>query len=402
MRGFGGATLVGNNTVNATDVILNLNGSTTGTTMALTSNGTIGAQTVTGASAAGFKAGNIVLISDSTSKYTGNGYNQELNQVLSVSGGVITLQNSLIGNYATASSATVTLLSAVAGNIIEGFTFILPPGSPGGCVNQNLTWRVIVRECTAVGPYQLPGFGANQSAWFTWENCTVLNGQNLSVNGYGFLVGSSSHNFAINNPVTSNVRENPITNNARHGIVNGGQSINSYDDGWNTHGSGCEHITITGHEVVGSNGYGISIGQASASQHASDIYVTVANCRFVNCHSSAIVVNGISGILSQNVTLIGNQIANCCLAGSGNLIEVDYTTNIVIADNMINASQVSGVTNLIFLNAITNPLIRGNMLINATGSTRGIAYQGGSPGLSKIDGNFIALAPGTGNPDCQP
>lgn len=371
-------------------------GTTTATTSALGADAHIGDQTIQVASSAGFSVGQVVLIADLTYKYATSGRNQELNRVLSIPDGThVTLSNRLISGYAVASTASVTVLNAPS-PFLDNVTIDIPTGQGGGGIFCDLTFEALIRNPKVLRPNDVAGVRVNRSAWFTIDDPMVRDAQTQATVGYGVSIGESSHNWEVNNPKTYNVRENPISNNARHGVVNGGLSSGHYDDSWNTHGTGCEDITINAHHAVGSRSYGFTVGQSASL--APDLRITLAACSASHCQNSALSVDAAVGQENVDVVISDFRAFNCCLQGSGDVVSLGHTTGLTYTGGVIDLNQVAGVANALHVNLVTRPNIgHGTRIRNATGATRGVAYQGSPGGEGLLEGFLVRLSPGTGN-----
>lgn len=278
----------------ATTSVVMQTGALTATTTALSANAAIGDQSVTVSSSAGFAVDDWVLVFDLTYKYSTAGRNEELQRIIEITDAThIKFASRLIGSYATASTATVTKASVIERAVVKGGTITIPVGVSGGGILGILNVDCLVDGVTIIGPAERAGVRWDESLRCRATKCLIRDGQNQSVsaNGYAFSLNESCLGCTIDFNHTVNMRESMFTNNTRYCNFVDNLLEANYDSGFNTHGSGCEHITIARNTVIGSRNPGIIAGWLGSPSFDTDI---------------TIEDNTVSGTLGHGIYAIGS------------------------------------------------------------------------------------------------
>jgi hypothetical protein len=382
-----GATLRKNGGAVSTH-ILDLTGAVTTATESLTVNASVGDTALTVASSADFAAGDYVLVRDGTYAYSTTGRNQELNRVVSVAAGAITVANRLIGDYATSSSAEIVKLSPITGVVVEGLTFSIPSGTDGGCVYGVLNYGTIVRDCVAEGMDDDGGFVFDQSAYVRITTSTVRDGQSLGSGGYayGFVLNESCHHCAVTNCRAENIRENTYTNNVRHSMFTNNVVVGAYDGGFNTHGAGSKNILITNNIISASRSYGIAVSWTGAL--AADTDITVANNDIYQAGGHGISIASANGKENDRIVVIGNRIRGYgVVTPAMNGIRIQESNRVLVEGNYVEGVTANASYGILAYES-TFVDIRNNKVYNITDGY-GISYQSNCDNIN-IEGNDIS------------
>lgn len=285
---------------------------TLGTGVNLSSNAAIGDLTVSAASSTGLAAEGWVLIRDDVYVTGASGRNQEIAQILSISGGgpyTVTLKNRLIGSYATASTAQILPLTPVRNASIVGEGKLeIQSGTDGGGAFFDLTVGCHVGAIKVTGPDDDAGVLWERSFNFTMDRTDVRDGQNTSTGGfgYGIMVGESSHHGRIFMPYSERVRENPISYRARHIDVISSHDRYNVINGWNTHGTGNKHIRFICPLSEGSAQDGVGVGGSGTL--APDEDVTIINPTVINPGRHGISIVGVNGSEHRRIAVVSPKI----------------------------------------------------------------------------------------------
>ncbi|MEA4924857.1 MAG: glycosyl hydrolase family 28-related protein [Syntrophomonadaceae bacterium] len=328
------ATLIKNGGNDTTSVI-RVNGYETDINSKLSSNLTAGTSTIKLNSVSGFDVGDYVIVRDNTYKYGDVGRNQEFRQIESISANSVTLTESTIGAYKSSSSAEMVKIEPVSNMTVDGLNIEIPTGTVGGGINGDLAYNIAIQNCTVSGPENMGGIAFYRSAYVNIDGNKVQDGQDLASprgHGYGYVFGESSHNCIAQNNYTYNVRENLITDNARYCSFINNEDVYSYDDSFNTHGTGCENILIAGNISRDTRGYGIPIGWEGSP--AFDSYITVRDNKIYNSAGQSLVCLSDPGKEANHIEFINNEIYNPAIVGDY-AIEVSKGNDIIISGNTI-------------------------------------------------------------------
>lgn len=352
--------------------VLNLTGTESATSANLTANAAVGDVTVSVASSSGFAAGDYVLVRDSTYKYSTFGRNQELNRVASTTGTTITLRNRLIAAYATASTAQIVKINAMANITIQGITFELEVGTnTGGAFYGTLCYGVRIMDCTALYPNDDPGFYFNQSARCRLVECTVRDAQSVGAGGfgYGILFDESQHCHATG-CITEAVRENLMTNNSRYCSFNDCTDTGSETSSFNTHGSGNENCAIVNCYSISAKANGIGVG--FGTHDAGDKWISVIGNHVVNAGNHGIVASAANTLENTDVLIEGNVITGFgIVTASANGIQVQQTTHAKVIGNQVDGLAGANALACIYALNLEDALINANSVRNAS---RGIQW----------------------------
>ncbi len=248
-------------------------------------------------SPAGIAAGDWIVVRSNEFTAAPFGRNQELVQVLSVSGPTLTLAKPLIGSYSTGNAAEAVKVIPCRGWRWYGGTIVVPLGSDTGggfSVERGVDFAVI--GATVTNPNNRPAFATLQSAYGRFLDCHVFGGQNPAGGGYGygFDIDDSSHHVTISDCTSDNGRENVVGNRARHVSVDGFVASGMFYNGWNTHGCDAEHVTFRGLHITGTKlGPAFSIGYTTSA--SVDRNIILADSVFTANRASAIQISGMSG-----------------------------------------------------------------------------------------------------------
>lgn len=369
-------TIITKNGGGSTTHIVESKGSVTGTPTSLSVNASIGNTSVTVASTTGITVGNYVLVYDNNYVQSPLGRNQEIARVSAVTSTTITFATPLIGSYATASSASVVAITPVINANVKGLILKIPTGTSGGNFYGYLNVGTNVKKCEAWQPKEQSAFGFEQSALCRFIKCKAKDGQTNSTTGtsYGFYIGDSSHYCFVEDCFSENVRENPISFNVRHSGYINCQAKGCYDDGFNTHGTGNDHIYIRNCFVVGSIGQGISVG--TGTQPTGDTNIFIEGNMLINSGLNGIYVTAPSaGPANRNIFIRNNKISNYGVsATNSNGILAQYSTGIFIDDNIVDGVNSTYAAYGIIATSITQLRIRKNEVYNLSNGY-GVMYQ---------------------------
>lgn len=357
--------------------IIESKGTITGTPVTLSANASIGNTSLTVASTTGISIGNYVLVYDNNYVQSPLGRNQEIARVIAVTSTTVTFASPLIGSYATASSASVVAISPVINAKVKGLVLKIPTGTSGGNFYGYLNVGTIVEKCDAWQPKEQSAFGFEQSALCRFVKCKARDGQTNSTSGtsYGFYIGDSSHYCFAEDCYSDNVRENPISFNVRHSGYINCQAKGCYDDGFNTHGTGNDHIYIIDCFAVGCIGQGIGVG--TSSQPSGDTNIFIERNVVINSGSNGIYVSApTSGLIpNKNIFIRNNKVTNFgVLNANSNGITANYSTGVFVEDNIVNGKSNSNAGYGIIVTTVTKARIRRNNVFDISNGY-GIMYQ---------------------------
>ncbi len=296
------------NAGDSTTAVIKMYG-TTGTATNLSSDSSAGASSVSVASADGFAAGDYVIIRDDVydNVASSKGRNQEFRIIASIDGTNVYFTETTIGSYATASNAQLVKSLPIANASIDGLICEIPVGTNGGGIVANLAHNVTVKNCTVLNPFDMGGIVMRRTCNGNIDRNIVRDGQSLATKGYGLVMDESSHNCIMQNNYTYNVRENQITNNARYCQIINNEDVYAYDDSFNAHGVGVEHVTIENNISRDSRKNGILVGYNGCINH--DAYITVKGNKIYNAATNAFGCGSpAAGTLTNNVTFENNEV----------------------------------------------------------------------------------------------
>ena len=360
-----GATLLKNAGAASTHIV-DFTGSESAVTTTLTANASKWENDLTVSDISDFTAGDTVIIHDATYKYSTLGRNQELNRIEVTSGSTITLRNRLIGNYATASSATITKLSAIENAGVKNGKLSITESDDGGNIYMVLSYNCFVRDCLLSGMDDDAGITVEQSAIINIEGNTIRDGQAITAGGFGYgvAVGESSHHVRVRNNHMENIRENVFTNNARYSDFIGNTVHVAYDDAVNTHGTGCEHILIANNTITETYASAIIISNSTAK--AADTHISVIGNQIIDCGGQAIQVDGHTDGTkdTENIIVSNNMIRNFGININAFGILVRYSNYCHISDNFIDGASNSQAINGVWLFEATYATVANNTICN--------------------------------------
>jgi hypothetical protein len=160
--------------------------------------------------------------------------------------------------------------------------------------------------------------------------------------GYGLFIGGSSQQCWFKNCKTENIRENPVSWNVRHSGFEDCEDRGSYDDGFNSHGTGNDHIHIIRCTSISSRGQGFAVGSSSHVMGDTNIY-------FEDCKAISPWFNGFfiaspsTGLKNhKNVNFSRCRVYNVGLNGTTN----SYPFTATYADGLnIDDCEIDGANN---------------------------------------------------------
>ena len=364
---------------------INIYGTVTATTSAATANVVGGDLAVQVTDGSLFAAGDWCLLRDNTWANTGvAGRNQQVVRVKSVATNTVNLYQAALGPYATADTAELVKITPKKNITIRNLGIVVPTGTnTGGGINLDLAVNVKLEGCEISGPNDNPAMGVSRSYNVDILGNTWRDGQNLTGGGYayGVAAGEGSSFVRIIGNHQSNIRESIATNRARQVVFSGNTSDYSYDSHFNTHGSWCDGVVISGNTCNGGL-VGYAVGYSTHTK--ADYNVVVSNNIINYTGSHGVSVGAPSGKENQNIIVSTNRIFGCgstatgfgvnmngCLRGSiiGNSINGNNNTNatygiqtINSVDSIVASNSVSDLSNGygIAINACTNVRVIGN------------------------------------------
>jgi hypothetical protein len=381
---------------------INIHG-TVSTGAVLSANATEGAQSVaTGVNDPGLAAGDYVLIRDTQYVSTTVGRNQELNRVLSVAGTnpyVVTLHNSLIGTYLTASTAEILKLNALANTVIENLKFLNPDGYTSAGLYYEYAYGATVRNCWFSGMHGT-NILASRSAYLTVTGCDIRDGQDLATLSYGINVDESSHHGVFTNNYSENIREHGFGTRARHMVFANNVMRNHYDDGVNTHGGGCSRILIANNVVSGVQlGGGILVGQTATYAKGTDSAISVVGNYIDDTYGRGIGVTGDVGFVTNDILVVGNHVRRWGLKGDGSEPGIylagggtaAYLLNVLVSDNVVSGDYTIDAGRGIACYGGTDITIQGNFVANCY-NQYGIHVDGTSSRVTVRNNTLVNIA----------
>ena len=375
-----GATIKKNGGAGTTQ-ILNFTGTVSGTTSALTANASVGNNSVTVTNGALFSVGQYVLVYDLTYAYGTTGRNQEIQQIQSIASNVITFYNRITGSYATASTATLAVLSAVVNSHIKGPGALqVPVGTSGGCILQNYSYNCTMDGVELIGFHEYPGIRFDSCNQFKVTNNRFHDGQGSVIGGtsglavvtneasyYGLILGNSFVNY---NQIL-------ITNNSQFITFAVNSCNSSIDDSVNTHGSGNKNILITGNQILNGGQYGIGIG--FNGDNAPDTNIVISNNIIVNTYNTAINIGG----NNVDIKVVGNQIYKNETSSSGLWYGIFINTgssSVDVSNNFVDGTGATTIDRMIYLVGVTDATVNNNTCQNNSNN-----YGIGVNGCTRVD-----------------
>lgn len=327
---------------------INFTGSLSATTTTLSGNAAIGDRTLAVTSETGFAAGDWLLVRDSVYVSGTTGRNQEIVRVASTSAGSLALTGSLIGSYATASSAAVYKLTAIENAKIMGKGQVkLASGTAGGGISLDYCVNCGVEGITILGPNQLAGVVVAESTEVTIDGIVVRDGQTQTSGlGYGVSIGTSSHHVLISNSHFENIRENPISARSRFVTFVNNTCIDANDSAVNTHGQGCSDIVISGNVISGGT-VGVAVG--FSGHLGGDKRVIISNNVIRATRSEGISVAADNTTENQDIVITGNNISRFATVGSTkDGILVSECIGAIVSNNYIDGESQANINAGIF------------------------------------------------------
>jgi hypothetical protein len=300
--------------------------------VALASNGVAGTTTLTVNSLGSpqLAPGQLVRILDSTYKFGTSGQNLELNQIASVVGTgpyTITLSHEMIGNYATASSATIQPATTAARHIrFEGITVRIGPAADGGGFLISDSYECDLLNCIVIGPKSQSGLVFWRSAYCHAVNLQARDAQSPSTPGYGYGVsmGASTHDCIVYDSTFRNVRENSLADNVRYSGFISCDATRPVDNGFSTHGLGATDCFFINCRSYWSQSKGfVSYSQSTG---AADTRI-----RFQNCISFGSQYSGFFCACFSGLPAVDLEFIDCASLAAGQSVGSSYGWDIEYA-----------------------------------------------------------------------
>mgnify|MGYP002407072920 CR=1 FL=1 len=330
------ATLIASAAVTSEHAVIELFGSVTPTSTTLQTSSLVGDTVFSVTSAAGFVAGDYVVIRDNNYKFNTEGRNQELRQIQTIDGNYITIDKPAIGFYATASAAEIAKINPARNILVDGIKIQIGTGIEGAGIRGEYAYNCKIKNCEVSGADYTGSIAFGSSAYVTVDGNTAKDGQNIDLGsggrGYGLHFYESCHNCVAQNNYTYNIRENLINTGSRYCSFISNEDENCYDDSFNTHGTGNEHILIANNISRDSRGAGILVGYDSCE--APDKYVTVQGNKIYNCAGYNIICSCPDGQEHNHIEVLGNEIIEPAYSGDY-LVILHNTTNLKFNTNII-------------------------------------------------------------------
>lgn len=319
-------------------------------TTSLTAQANVSDVVIAVTSAAGLTTNDYVVLENNvfhTFPGTWPGIDSHFAQVLSVAGNNVTINNPVPETFPIASSLLrkITVVENANANVKKII------GAPTDAFY--MKWAVGNKCSGGVNP-----IGKNSVIFFSsWGNkATRIQGINPVGNtapgwGYGGLFDQGAADNVIEKSYFENIREIAHGFNARRNAVRRNVIIRPYDSGVNTHGLGSVDAMIDDNTIMGSQQYGVAIGQAATSGWWPDVGTKVRRNLIVNCAKNAIREQQFDAPIETATVIDQNDIRN---AGSSNTAGLNHaiavygsatTTSIVnprITRNKVRGTGVTG------------------------------------------------------------
>lgn len=364
--------------VGDTNNAINMIGTVTATSSALTANATAGAGTVAVTNGALFSAGDWCLLRDNTWANTGvAGRNQEIVYVASVATNTVSLRSSTIGAYATADTAELVKITPIVDAVVSGVEIVVPTGTnTGGGIYADVTAGCSVRNCKVTGPNDNAGVGFYRSTDFAVDGCRIVDGQAITSAGYAYAVeiGESSHCGRVTGCYQENVRESVATGRVRMVTFFNNVSRDSEDSHINTHGSWCDGVAIIGNQCNGGR-YGYLAGYTTHLKADENVLIEGNIVR--NTNSTGISVNSPSGKESSNISVVGNQVIGFGVTTTSYGILIGNTNRALVSGNSIDGMGNSAASYGILSTLAVDSTIQGNLVYDISNGY-GIAVTDGT------------------------
>lgn len=273
-----------------TDYIVTATGTVTGVSQALSANAKQGASSVTVAASTGLAIGDYVLIRQQTFVSGSDGQQQQITQIRDISGGTISLRDSLFDDFTTASTAEIVKITPVRYTFNDVILANPQPTSgsnDGGCLKMAYCTDVHFNNC------ELSGASFGQALRFD-AICSNVYGSVWVHDCPGGSPGSSvgvgvyvynCHNIYLYTRL-ENITECSIEFRTRWCEISF-DANNVKDSAWNTHGNGNHDIVFKDFSVNGSDSVGLAIGFGSQVTHDERV-------KAINGKISGTVSHGIS------------------------------------------------------------------------------------------------------------
>lgn len=347
---------------------LNIYGAVTATSSLAAADVDSGAVSVTVADGSVFASGDWCLLRDNTWAYTGvAGRNQEIVQVASVAGNVVSLNGSTLGPYTVSDTAELVKITPIENAVVSNLAIVIPTGTnTGGGIAADLNVGLVIEGCNITGPNDNAGIYVSRSYNSFLCRNTIKDGQSLASSGYAYAISigeSSTYTRVIGNHQT-NVRESNATNRARQVIFACNTSDNAKDTHFNTHGSWCDGVVIANNVCNGSEGYGYSVGHGTHKKGDENVIVCGNVVR--NCNSHGISVNAPSGKENSNVSISNNHIYSYGSNTGSSGVVFSYTNGGLIVGNHVNANGNNAASVGIQVVLSSDVLCSSNHVLNLT------------------------------------
>lgn len=281
--------------------------STLGSGTALTANATKRDASVAVTSATGLTVGQIVVIRDSTYKWSTNARNLEFNEITDITSLTVTLKHRLIGTYLTANTAELVPVTVPARNIrFENVSVDIPTAKDGGAFYFQDAYNCEAINCSSSGQKGQAGITAWRSAYIRVRGGNYSNGQSQSTPGYGYgaTFSQSSHHCVAYGVQFKNVRECSVSLGARFCGYVDCDSVSSYDNAFNSHADGSEDCYFINCRSTYARSKGFYAGGLTAQ--AADKRIRFINCESIYSGSYGYFIEGASGVEPEDI-----EVVNC-------------------------------------------------------------------------------------------
>lgn len=350
--------------VSDTNNAINMSGTVTATSSALTGSAVPEDGSVAVADGSLFAAGDWCLLRDNTWADTGvAGRNQEIVYISGVATNTVSFRSAVIGAYATTDSAELVKITPIVDSVVSGVEIVVPAGATtGGGIRLDVTANCSVRDCTIYGPNDNPGIDVLRSCGAEVSGNKIYDGQENGTGGYGYAIqiGESSHHVRVFGNHQDNVRESVATNRARMVVFTCNTARNCFDSHFNTHGSWCDGIVISNNVSTGGL-YAYYCGYATHKKADTNVLIIGNSVSFTK--SYGIATNSPTGKEGSNISIIGNKVHGFGVDNNNSPgISVARGTNVFVSGNQITGSGSANEDQGILATLIVDGAISGNMI----------------------------------------
>lgn len=309
------------------------------------------------------------------------GQDLELNKITAITGNQIVMEHALNRTYETASAARLVKLNTVENAYLVGpARFELTDGTLGGGIFWHYAYNCRLRDVDVYGANDQAGFYVMRSGRISLKGWGAYANQRLDIVGYGLIVSSSSHHVRAEHGFSDRVRENGFSNGAMDCTFENNTVEWTYDDGINTHGSGCRRIRIANNHIGHCNGAGITV--AFGSSHSADYDVDILGNSIYDTLTDGIAVKGNGVTNNQGVRVKGNTLVGI---GGTHGILVQSTDDAEVQGNTVQGAGI--VWNLVNRLAISGNTVRGVSGPNLSGTSS----SGVMLGPNMLDDSDVSL-----------